>query len=178
MNRRKTLVCSILLILFLTFSGKLFAQHQHGGGGGGYGGGSEYEHKEHQEKKDSSPVKFIEIKAPPKMTVKGTLTCPGEFLYRNSKGYGHEDEKCRISAIFVEKVTECDKSGKEDCPFEGKFYHILSDENSKKLINNKKYQNAKVSIDGRFYTDERILQVSSFRLLNELEIEIMGGKKP
>lgn len=177
MNGRKTLVCSILLIVVLTFSGKLFAG---GGAHGGHGGGSEREQEKPkiQEKKDSTPVKFIEIKAPPKITVKGTLTCPGEFLYRNSKGYGHEEEKCKNSAIFVEKVTECDKSGKADCPFEGKLYHILFNENSKKLVNNKKYQNAKVSITGRFYTDERILQVSDFRLLNELEIEIMGGKKP
>ena len=46
------------------------------------------------------------------------------------------------------------------------------------MVTNKKYKNAKVWITGRFYTDEKIIEVFSFRLLNKEEIkEIKLQKK-
>lgn len=89
------------MIVFFMVPGKLFAPSCHGGGGGGHSGYSEkHEKYQPEQKKESVPIKVIEIKAPPKMTIKGTLTCPGNFLFSNRKGYWHDDdEKCKNSAI-------------------------------------------------------------------------------
>ncbi|MFH1958026.1 MAG: heavy metal-binding domain-containing protein [bacterium] len=148
-------------------SGLLFASSCHGGG----------TKRSSRPKRAYSQGEIIEIKAPPKMTVKGTLACPGNFLYRNAKGYGHDNEKCKNSAIMVEKFVGCDKSGKVDCPYESKLYHILLNEKSKELVNNKKYRDAKVSVTGHFWPDERVVEVIDFNLLSKEEIKEMESQK-
>lgn len=167
----KIIVCVVAFVglSLVHTSGLLFASSCHGGHGGGT--------KQPVRKKAYPPVETVEIKAPPKMTVKGTLTCPGDFLYRNAKGYEHDNEKCKNSAIIVEEVVECDITGEDDCPYENKLYHILLNEKSKELINNKKYRDAKVGITGHFYPDERVLELVDFSLLNKEEIKEMELRK-
>lgn len=154
--------------MFLQNRSVVFASSCHGGHGGG--GTKQTGHSKH--KKSYPQGEIIEIKAPPEITVKGTLTCPGKFLYVNKKGYGHDDkEKCKNSAIMVEKAGECGKSGKEECPYEGKLYHILLNEKAKELINSKKYRGAEISITGSLWPDERVIGVRSFRRLSAEEME-------
>jgi hypothetical protein len=160
-----------LIISTLTPS-LLFASSCHGGGGGSRQRSSPRRHQT-REKREPLPVKVIEVKYPPFMTIKGIMASPGEYLHKNLKGYWHDEKKYKNTAILVKKVEECSRSGEEDCPFENKLYHILSDKNSKKLIKDKKYKDAKVSIKARFYPDERVISILSYSLLNEEEIKEM-----
>lgn len=162
-------------IIVLSVAGQnqslVFASSCHGGHGS-----SKKEHApEYTQKtrKPSKPINIIKITSPPKLTIKGTLTCPGDFLYSNKKGYWHDEKKCRSSAVFVKKIDGCDKSGSGDCPYEQKLYHIIYNENTGKLFNHKKYHNSGISISGRLYPDEQVIEVVDYRMLDNAEMREM-----
>lgn len=176
--KRKMLVWFVAGIVIVSITAKnrnlVFASSCHGGGGG------EKQHAtEHTSKKNkmSKPVEIIEIKVPKKMNIKGTLTCPGDHLYSKKIGDWHDVKKCKSSAVFVKKIDGCDKSGTADCPYEQKLYHIIYSEKTKKLFKNKKLHDAGISIDGRLYPDEKVVEVLSYRMLDSKENKQMKSRQ-
>jgi len=156
MQRLKYFLFFASLLVFTPV--KSMAMSCHGGGGEEHQSGQP---KQAEQSKGNEPFKESVITVLSPVTLTGTLVCPGEYLYRNKKGYWHGDEKCRNLAVLIEKVEECQKPP-ADCPYAGKLYYILSSDKGDKLLKNNRLKNKEVNIKGKLYEAERAIEVMEF----------------